>query len=370
LTAALLRIEERSLGTKALQDSSSYYYRYLDGWRGLAITVVLLGHFWLDALWPGVSGLGVSLFFVLSGRLMAEILFLRDSDLPGFFARRFARIYPALLCFVVIVALAFSRTSDAPGVLPALGALTFTLNYAMIYSQSVALLDHIWSLCVEEHGYAVLALVALLARRRLPNPPLVLLVLGAAALANGILRADLLGQNHFFVFWRSDVQVAPIFLSAGLFLLLRGHPVSPWTAPLALTLAVNAELWGSTEAVAFGARTLLLALAAATLDRSYACFRSLLEVAPLRLLGLWSFSIYLWQQPFYKLAHHGTLSVVLAVVAGCAAGLTSYYLVERPARGYLNRRWPAIFTRVRAGLSPTALAGSAKSLPRPPAAQH
>ena len=76
-----------------------------------------------------------------------------------------------------------------------LGALTFTLNYAMLYSQSVTLLDHIWSLCVEEHGYAVLAVFALLARRQLPNPPLVLLVLGAAALANGILRADLLGHD-------------------------------------------------------------------------------------------------------------------------------------------------------------------------------
>ncbi len=353
-----------------MQEYRRPYYGHLDGWRGLAIATVLLGHFWGDALHPGLSGLGVGLFFVLSGRLMAEILFLREADLPGFFARRFARVYPALLCFVVIVSLAFSQTAYVHDVFPALGALTFTLNYAMIYSQSVALLDHIWSLCVEEHGYAILAGVALLARRQLPNPPLVLLVLGAAALANGIVRADLLGQNHFFVFWRSDVQVAPIFLSAGLFLLLRGQPVSPWTAPLALILGVNAELWGNTEAVAFGARTLLLALAVATLDSSYVSFRNLLEAAPLRLLGLWSFSIYLWQQPFYKLAHHGTLSVILAVVAGCAAGLTSYYLVERPARRFLNRRWTGLFDRVRAGLLSPALAGPAKPLSKPPAARH
>lgn len=333
-----------------MHEETRRHLRYLDGWRGLAIATVLLGHFWLDTVKPGLSGLGVNLFFVLSGRLMAEILFLRETPLPTFFLRRFSRIYPGLLCFVVIVSLAFWQTPHLHGPLPALGALTFTLNYAMIYSHSVSLLDHIWSLCVEEHGYAVLAGVALLARRRLWNPPVVLLVLGATALVNGIVRADLLGQNHFFVFWRSDVQVAPIFLSAGLYLLLRGRPVSPWTAPAALFLGVAAELWGSNETVAFGLRTLLLALSVATIDSSLSRFRSLLESMPLRLLGLWSFSIYLWQQPFYKLADHGTLSVILAVVGGCAAGLTSFYLVERPARRYLNRRWPAWQERFGAGL--------------------
>lgn len=338
-------------GAKILHEERRQHLGYLDGWRGLAIATVLLGHFWLDEVQPGLSGLGVNLFFVLSGRLMAEILFLREMPLPTFFARRFSRVFPGLFCFVVIVSLAFWQTPHMHGRLPVLGALTFTLNYVMIYNEAVALLDHLWSLCVEEHGYVILAGIALLARRRLWNPPVVLLVLGSAALVNGIIRADLLGQNHFFVFWRSDVQVAPIFLSAGLFLLLRGRPVGPWTAPLALILGIAAELWGDSEAVAFGLRTLLLALSVATLDCSLPRFRALLELMPLRLLGLWSFSIYLWQQPFYKLAHQGTLSIILAVVAGCAAGLTSFYLVERPARGYLNRHWPVWHERFNAGLS-------------------
>ncbi|MBB6484382.1 acyltransferase family protein [Rhizobium lusitanum] len=61
----------------------------LDGWRGLAILIVLTGHFGGDTVLPGLASAGVDLFFVLSGRLMAEILFVRKIPLRLFFFRRF-----------------------------------------------------------------------------------------------------------------------------------------------------------------------------------------------------------------------------------------------------------------------------------------
>ncbi|TIU24619.1 MAG: acyltransferase, partial [Mesorhizobium sp.] len=72
---------------------------YLDGWRGLSIALVLIGHFFPV---PGINlgVLGVEFFFVLSGRLMGEILFIERFPLKKFFKRRFSRIYPALLVFV------------------------------------------------------------------------------------------------------------------------------------------------------------------------------------------------------------------------------------------------------------------------------
>ena len=73
----------------------------LDNWRGWAIIFVLLGHF---TSLPGVNfgRFGVDLFFVLSGRLMADLLFLKRIELPTFFYRRFSRVLPVSLLFVLI----------------------------------------------------------------------------------------------------------------------------------------------------------------------------------------------------------------------------------------------------------------------------
>jgi len=52
-------------------------------------------------------------------------------------------------------------------------------------------------------------------------------------------------------------------------------------------------------------------------------------------MGLWSYSIYLWQQPFTKVLHAWPLPVKLALTM--AAALASFYFVEAPLRRYLKR---------------------------------
>lgn len=64
--------------------------------------LVLLGHFA-----PGYLGflapLGVEMFFVLSGRLMAQLLIVRRQRLATFVVRRALRIVPLLALYVGIV---------------------------------------------------------------------------------------------------------------------------------------------------------------------------------------------------------------------------------------------------------------------------
>jgi hypothetical protein len=107
---------------------------YLDGWRGGAILLLLVGHF---AALPTISGhsfytgrLGVECFFVLSGRLMAEILFLRQIPIGIFYWRRISRIFPALWLF--LGALTFA-TVLYPQIdvtsLKALASVAFLVNY-------------------------------------------------------------------------------------------------------------------------------------------------------------------------------------------------------------------------------------------------
>lgn len=64
----------------------------------------------------------------------------------------------------------------------------------------------------------------------------------------------------------------------------------------------------------------------------------ILRVRPLRQLGVWSFSIYLWQQPLHSMVGKGELSPLARLIFAMACGLRSFYLIEQPAMRYLNER--------------------------------
>src|SRR5690242_20540314 len=99
---------------------------YLDGWRGAAILSVLFGHF-VTSQGLNLGRFGVELFFVLSGRLMAEILFVRQTPLKTFFPRRLARIYPALFVFAVVVfVVGWVTPFKGPSLLNLLAVITLT----------------------------------------------------------------------------------------------------------------------------------------------------------------------------------------------------------------------------------------------------
>ena len=304
---------------------------FLDGWRGLAITTVLLGHF---SPLPDVLGsFGVELFFVLSGRLMAHILFVEKMPLPKFFQRRFARIYPALLVFVLAMA-ALTIVATALGVergidpASAVGALTFTINYFPVSGIEVAgTLEHIWSLAIEEHSYALLALLALLAVPRLVVP--VCLGLGILGILNG-LRLYLNGAGDVHeIYWRTDVRLAPIFLSAGIYLLTRNLKAR-WIGAVALAASLPLFFVLPLQ-FKFIVPTILLAVAVNTIDAAPRRLLSALSMPALVWLGTISYSLYLWQQLYYKMVG-GMLMVVPAV----ATATLSWRFVEVPARKAIN----------------------------------
>ena len=70
-------------------------FGYLDGWRGIAIAMVLISHFLGDL--GSYGRMGVDVFFVLSGLLMANILFVKRMPLSKFYKRRFSRVFPVFL---------------------------------------------------------------------------------------------------------------------------------------------------------------------------------------------------------------------------------------------------------------------------------
>lgn len=313
----------------------------LDGWRGSAILAVLFAHFFISR--PiNLGRFGVEIFFVLSGRLMAEILFRREAALPRFYARRFSRIYPALLVFV-LAAWALSGVVSKFEVdwRAAASALTFTYNYYAQFAGHVPELSHIWSLCIEEHVYALLGLIALASRRFAMAPLPLVLGLALLAILDGWISTLWLHGGYYAVYWRTDTRGASILLGAGMWLLASGplKPALAGRAP-AICLAAGAaalllNLNAVPDVVKYSLGSGLLALSLAVIEGAPGLVATSLSSPVFVAAGLASYSLYLWQQLFLKLAWNIPSRLALLVPA-IAIGLMSYALIEQPARRGLN----------------------------------
>lgn len=286
---------------------------------------------------------GVELFFVLSGRLMADILFVRKTPLRVFFPRRFSRVYPALFCFATVlfvVAQLFRPFDIAPPVY--LAALCFTMNYTAIFWDVTPAIDHLWSLAIEEHCYILLGLLAALGRwrPRLPILPILLVLIGAAIL-DGVFQTYVWRLRYHNVYWKTDVRCASILISVAVFLWWQARAVRPaWlarpTTPVAFALiGVALNLNVVPDPVKYSLGTLCLAVAVTTLEQVPAPVARVLQSRALTLFGVGSYSLYLWQQPFSLIPDRTLKYASFLAIALLAVG--SYRFVEQPARKALNR---------------------------------
>lgn len=317
---------------------------WLDGWRGLCIAVVLLGHFtpFIGHLAP----LGVEMFFALSGRLMAELLIVRRQPLILFVLRRASRILPLLALYVGVVTVALAAgalmAGNAVNWLSPVATLLFFGNYL---SDPAALLEHTWSLGVEEHSYLLLALVAAVSARNARIAGFVAMGLAVSMAIRGALLFYDGVETGPFVFWRSDVRGASVLFSFALCLWLRQFERrEPWRiVALVSPLCALGILFCRTPGVpatplAITVCTLLASVSVNTIQFSALPFRQFLSHRLLTWLGTLSFSLYIWQQPFF-LASKGGFPAMLAVPLVFACAIWSYLRIEAPVRRWLNRRW-------------------------------
>ena len=323
----------------------------LDNWRGWAIIFVIAGHFWHV---PAVDAgrVGVELFFVLSGRLMADLLFVKRTPIPVFFQRRFTRVLPLSLLFVFTAWIAFP---PGPLHLPdkaALASLGMVVNYTQLVGISAPVTDHYWSLCVEEHSYLALAILALALRRqdrdRGATAGWICLGLAAVMMLNGVrLWAET--HNYYMTYWRSDVRAASIFASVGLRVLAvegrLGFLRRPWVAPIAFLVGMALSTHHVPEPLKYSLATLAIAVAVNSLEHAPALGRRLLGSRAIGWIGVISYSLYIWQQPFfYSIDHYRAAPMALAAVV---VAILSFYMIENPVRVRLN----ALRARRRARLA-------------------
>jgi peptidoglycan/LPS O-acetylase OafA/YrhL len=135
--------------------------RQLDALRAIAVLLVLGCHVTWQPLWLRCGWTGVDLFFVLSGFLIAGLLF-REYKASGrldvwrFVLRRAMKIYPpyyVLLIGTLIFDLLWQRAISWSRIWP---DLIFVQNYRL------GLWEHLWSIGTEEQFYLLLPLTLVL----------------------------------------------------------------------------------------------------------------------------------------------------------------------------------------------------------------
>jgi peptidoglycan/LPS O-acetylase OafA/YrhL len=314
---------------------------YLDGWRGLAIVLVLQAHMGgLAAINTG--RLGVDVFFVLSGFLMARILFVKRVPLGTFYKRRISRILPVFLVFITVVygAGCLLHRQEAQNFLY---TLTFTRTYlpanASLWRADIPVL-HLWSLHVEEHCYVFLGLLTLIGFLR-GREGLVLVLAGTASVAIYFIDTAFPSIAPPDPVARTEVAASHLLISAGYCLMRKRYAslVRPWMPLAAATAAVSCYASFAPWWCRILFSPYLLAFTVNHLSETPRWCQAGLALPPLRLLGIWSYSIYLWQQPILGHYFFGNDAHVISCAAAIAAGAASFYLFENPVRTWLNKRW-------------------------------
>ena len=359
--------------TSAATSALGAYEPSLDGMRGVCIAAVVLFHGCAQAGlvgWVRGGFIGVSVFFTLSGFLITSLL-LRESSAEGhiqlsqFWARRIRRLWPA--AFVVVAAvIALSVTGPLAAQSSDTVAATWNVtNWHVIASGESNLLQTIvgplgptWSLAVEEQFYVVLALllVVILRLRRSTT------WLTAAALLGVVVPVVL---SNVATGWQPSLEFNTVLRMPELFigvLLAVWHRSGRWR----LTSTSMGDVLAGTGLVTLvglflladysppwllrGGYTLVAlvtALAISGLLR-HGRVAAALSWAPLRTLGVVSYSLYLVHWPVMSVLTrdrtglHGfsLLVVLLAVSVGVA--WTLHACVERPVRRLNTPALPTI----------------------------
>jgi peptidoglycan/LPS O-acetylase OafA/YrhL len=340
---------------------SDHYLPSLDGWRAIAITLVILSHWWASEggqvvashlqYFTNQGDLGVRIFFVISGFLITLLLLREFSEcgnisLGKFYARRALRIFPVYFAFLstlVILTVIGFYTDDASSWL---GSLTFTRN---VLGQGRSATGHLWSLAVEEQFYLLwpvtmiaFGLVGRGRRALLVLSIIVVLAFMARLIScetNSVICLRILGA-------KSAIKYADCLAigCAAAYLFTYKPNILPSSQLVFFAafvgLAISTVLYPVSK---LGVSSLILAQAlltaiclVASITTKPAGFYTLLNCPIATGLGLMSYSIYIWH-PLFLLHYMGDRFAggilydwKLWSIAALATAAISYRFFERP----------------------------------------
>jgi peptidoglycan/LPS O-acetylase OafA/YrhL len=335
------------------------YRAEIDGLRAVAVLPVILFHAGLSLSSGGF--VGVDVFFVISGYLISSIIIDQHQrgtfSLLDFYARRARRILPALF-FVILCTMPLAWLWMVPGQLRdssqsvaavSVFASNFLFWFHSGYFDPLAAerpLLHTWSLGVEEQFYLLFPVTFLLFWRlgtRWLGSLVATIAIASLALAEYWQPWD---ASAAFYLLPTRAWELSIGVLCALSQFTRGQLKNETLSALGLALiAISVVLYD--ETVPFPSLFALVPVGGAAFVILFAAEHTrtarLLSAKPLVVIGLISYSAYLWHHPLFALARIrsfeppgafsmlalGGLSLVLAYV--------SWRFVEQPIR--LFRGW-------------------------------
>ena len=367
------------------------YLPGLDGVRALAVIGVLLYHADVTGtkggFFTGFAGgfLGVDVFFVLSGFLITTLIveeFARSGriNFRQFYLRRARRLLPAafLMLAVVAVIAAFFYHDAAQSVrTDGLASLLYVTNWWFIFQEHSyftswdnSLLQHLWSLAVEEQFYLIWPVAAFLllkwrGRKAVFITALVLSIASTIWMFYVVTSQGLLqpGADPSRAYFGTDTHVLGLLLGAAMAMVWRPGRLKQTLnagAQMMITFigfaSLAAIIWifiGVPESShwlyqgGFLAISFIVCLLIAGASHPGAPFGKILGAQPMRWFGQRSYGLYLWHWPIFLLLQpvedipiQGVWNFLLRMAITCGVAELSYRFVELPIRrGAIGRTW-------------------------------
>ena len=361
------------------------YLPGLEGLRAFAVLAVILFHLDIPGLFS--SGfLGVDIFFTVSGFLITGQL-IRQYQSSGtiaigiFYLKRARRLLPAVLVLLMACVLitewwvtdAARRTRS--DVVP---ALFYFSNWWQIFSEQSyfemsgrpALLQHLWSLAIEEQFYIVWPVLLLLVLRHVGQRALFFIAAALALLSSGWM--IYLSVRHGYpqaldpsrIYLGTDTHTMGLFMGAALAAIW--NPAASSASPTKISatasdflglICFSALLWtmlfvteyepGLYRGGFFWIALLSTGLLFAAAHKDGA-LQSWLSIQPLTWLGQRSYGLYLWHwpvfallRPEFELPDNAWAQAAIRLSLTVLLTELSYRLIENPIRTGQVLRWPA-----------------------------
>lgn len=368
---------------KQLPEKNNHKRRYmtgLDGLRALSVIAVVLYH--MSVPWATGGFLGVTVFFVLSGYLITDILIADwkkegSIDFKRFWIRRARRLLPAvygMLFFVLAWVTIFNKTLLATLRDDLLAALFYFSNWWFIIQdvsyfenfEAPSLVTHFWSLAIEEQFYILWPIVMFVLLKASLSKKQLFWSLFGLALVSATWMAYLYvpGEDPSRIYYGTDTRAFSLLIGAALAVMWPSRQLSSKVSQnrkigldilgwVMLFIMIGSFYWidefdGFMYVGGMLVFSIVIALLIGVVAHPSSTLGKLLSGPVLRWVGLRSYGIYLWHYPIllitknwlYGTDYFGWLPLIQIVLIGIFSEL-SWRLIEDPIRKGAIKRWMA-----------------------------